>query len=349
MTSSGLFSSGSDYKQILNRLKTEFEKRYNASKETTLSSLNNYDILKIIGTGAFGVVKLIRKKNSDQYYAMKILSKAQIVQHKQIQHTINEKRILQSVNFPFLVHLETCAKDNSFVYLVMPFINGGEMYSLLRSNKRFSEDQSKFYAAQIALALEYLHYLNLVYRDLKPENVLIDHKGYVKIADFGFCKMIRDRTWTLCGTPEYLAPELLQSKGYGKSIDWWTYGVVVYEMVAGYTPFYSVDQMKMFEKICKGKFRFPADFSADLRDLVKNILQVDLSRRFGNLKDGTSDIKGHPWFKGTNWIAMLNGEVTAPFLPKISGQGDTSRFDYYEERNLKVASKCQFVKEFADF
>lgn len=345
------FSSGSDYKHILNRLKVDFEKKYNNPKSSTDTGLNDYDVLKTLGTGAFGVVKLIRKKNTEEYFAMKILSKEKIVRHKQLQHTINEKRILQSVEFPFLVHLENCFKDNSYIYLAMPFVCGGEMFALLRKSKRFDEEQARFYGAQVALAIEYLHHMNLIYRDLKPENILIDTKGYVKITDFGFCKLIRDRTWTLCGTPEYLAPEVIQSKGYGKSIDWWSFGILLFEMVAGYTPFYtnSSDHMVLFERICKGKFRVPSSVGNELKSLIQSILQVDLTRRFGNLRNGANDIKQHTWFKGMNWIALMNGEVPAPFVPKVSGPGDASQFDIYDEQDLKVASKCMFVKEFADF
>ncbi|XP_055634435.1 cAMP-dependent protein kinase catalytic subunit beta-like [Toxorhynchites rutilus septentrionalis] len=345
------FSSNSDFKQILNRLKVEFDKKYNNPKASTNVGLNEYDVLKTLGTGAFGVVKLIRQKDPEQYFALKILSKEKIIRHKQLQHTLNEKRILQSVAFPFLVNLESCYKDNSFIYLVMPFICGGEMFSLLRKNKRFGEEQSKFYGAQVLLAIEYLHHMNLIYRDLKPENILIDSKGYVKITDFGFCKLIRDRTWTLCGTPEYLAPEIIQAKGYGKSVDWWSFGILLFEMMAGYTPFYthSNDQMVMFEKICKGKFKFPSSVGGDLRNLVQNIVQVDLTRRFGNLKNGPNDIKQHAWFRGTNWIGLMNAEVTAPFIPKVGGPADTSHFDIYDELDMKVASKCMFIKEFVDF
>ncbi|XP_055543281.1 cAMP-dependent protein kinase catalytic subunit beta-like [Wyeomyia smithii] len=345
------FIPSGDYKLTLNRLKVEFEKRYNNPKLASDAPLDDYDVLKTLGTGAFGVVKLIRKKNTEQYFAMKVLSKEKIVRLKQLTHTLNEKRILQSVDFPFLVSLECCYKDNSFIYLAMPFISGGEMFSLLRKCKRFGEDQARFYGAQVALALEYLHYMNLIYRDLKPENILIDTKGYVKITDFGFCKLIRDRTWTLCGTPEYLAPEIIQSKGYGKSVDWWSYGILLYEMVAGYAPFYSHtgDQIALFERICKGRVRFPAQISSDLRNLVQNLLQIDLTKRYGNLKNGTGDIKQHAWFRTTNWVGLLNAEITAPFIPKVSGPGDASQFEVYDEQDMRVASKCLYIKEFAEF
>ncbi|XP_040169289.1 cAMP-dependent protein kinase catalytic subunit alpha-like [Anopheles arabiensis] len=349
--SSHKFSAGSDYHQILSRLKTEFEKRYNDQKQASIASLTEYEILRTLGSGAFGTVKLIKRKASGEYFAMKILSKERIVYQKQLQHTTNEKRILQSIRFPFVVNLEICYKDNSYLYLVMPFVNGGEMFTLLRHSRRFSEAQAAFYGAQVALALEYLHGCNLIYRDLKPENLLVDYRGYVKMTDFGFCKLIKDRTWTLCGTPEYLAPEIIQAKGYGKSVDWWSYGVLLYEMAAGYSPFYvnSSDQMVLFERICKGKYKFPKSFSTDLCSLVHHLLQTDLSRRYGNLRNGCDDIKQHAWFKTINWYGLLNRELPAPYVPKLQGPGDASLFDVYDEQKLKIASKCLYAKEFADF
>ncbi|XP_053673599.1 cAMP-dependent protein kinase catalytic subunit alpha-like [Anopheles nili] len=345
------FASNSDYNQTLNRLRVEFERRYNDHQQASIVAMNEYEFLNTLGSGAFGTVKLVKRKSSGEFFAMKILSKEKIIQQKQLQHTNDEKRILQSIHFPFVVNLNTCHKDNSYIYLVMPFVNGGEMFTLLRRSRRFSEAQAIFYGAQVALALEYLHSCNLVYRDLKPENLLIDYRGYVKVTDFGFCKLIRDRTWTLCGTPEYIAPEIIQAKGYGKSVDWWSFGVLLYEMSAGYSPFYvnSADQMALFERICKAKYKFPKTFPPDLSDLVAHLLQTDLSRRYGNLRNGVCDIKRHVWFKSINWYALLNRELTPPYIPRLQGPGDTTLFDSYEEQRLKVASKCQYVKEFADF
>uniref|UniRef100_A0A182W7A9 Protein kinase domain-containing protein n=1 Tax=Anopheles minimus TaxID=112268 RepID=A0A182W7A9_9DIPT len=278
------FTPKGDYCQTLNRLKVEFERRYNDHKQASIATLTEYEFLRTLGSGAFGTVKLIKRKSSGEYFAMKILSKERIVYQKQLQHTSNEKRILHGIRFPFVVNLETCYKDNSYIYLVMPFV-------------------------------------------------------------------IKDRTWTLCGTPEYLAPEIIQAKGYGKSVDWWSYGVLLYEMGAGYSPFYvnSANQMALLERICKGKYKFPKNFSSDLCDLVHHLLQTDLSRRYGNLRNGCNDIKQHAWFKSTNWFALLNRELSAPYVPKLQGPGDASLFDVYDEQNLKIASKCQYAKEFAEF
>lgn len=193
--------------------------------------------------------------------------------------------------------------------------------------------------------------MGLVYRDLKPENIMVDFKGFLKITDFGFCKKIKERTYTLCGTPEYIAPEIIQNKGYGQSVDWWSFGILIFEMSAGYSPFSVGDpsQMEMLDMICSCTFKVPSSFSSKLKDLVQNILQTDLSKRFGNLKNGVDDIKSHAWFKSISWIQLFNQTVVPPFIPKVSGHSDYSQFDKYDDVPLKVAAVDKYEKEFADF
>eukprot|EP00731_Ephydatia_muelleri_P018041 Em0011g81a len=333
---------------FLTQTRADFLKKWDSGERNT-AQLDDFDRVRTLGTGSFGRVVLVQHKVLKTYHALKVLEKQKVVKLKQVEHTLNEKRILASISFPFLVGLDYHFKDFSYLYMVMEFVSGGEMFSHLRKVGRYSESHARFYAAQVTLCFEYLHNLDIMYRDLKPENILIDSQGYIKMVDFGFAKRVRDRTWTLCGTPEYLAPEVILSKGYGSAIDWWALGVLIYEMAAGYPPFFADQPIEIYEKIVSGKVRFPSFFSTDLKDLLRNLLQVDLTKRFGNLKGGVADIKQHKWFESTDWIAIYQKKVDAPFVPKCKGPGDTSNFDNYEEEALRISSTETFSKEFADF
>uniref|UniRef100_A0A493T864 cAMP-dependent protein kinase n=1 Tax=Anas platyrhynchos platyrhynchos TaxID=8840 RepID=A0A493T864_ANAPP len=302
-------------KEFLAKAKEDFLRKWESPPQNT-AGLDDFERQKTLGTGSFGRVMMVKHKATEQYYAMKILDKQ---------------------------------KDNSNLYMVMEYVPGGEMFSHLRRIGRFSEPHARFYAAQIVLTFEYLHSLDLIYRDLKPENLLIDQQGYIQVTDFGFAKRVKGRTWTLCGTPEYLAPEIILSKGYNKAVDWWALGVLIYEMAAGYPPFFADQPIQIYEKIVSGKVRFPSHFSSDLKDLLRNLLQVDLTKRYGNLKNGVNDIKNHKWFATTDWIAIYQRKVEAPFIPKCRGPGDTSNFDDYEEEDIRASLTEKCAKEFADF
>lgn len=178
---------------------------------------------------------------------------------------------------------------------------------------------------------EYLHGKNIIYWDLKPENILIDHRGFLKLTDFGFAKIVDSRTYTLCGTPEYLAPEMLLNKGHGKPVDWWTFGILLYEMLAGIDPFSDEDPMLIYQKILKGKVKFPRSFDKNAKSLVKHILQADLSKRYGCLKWGVKDIKNHRFYNGLNWTQLLKWEIEPPYIPPTKGEGDTGCFSPYPD------------------
>ena len=215
--------------------------------------------------------------------------------------------------------------------MCLEFINGGELFSHLRREGRFSNDASKFYTMEIVLAFEYLHSMFIVYRDLKPENLLIEQSGHLKITDFGFAKVVQDRTWTLCGTPEYLAPEIIQSKGHGKSVDWWALGVLIFEMLAGYPPFYDENPFGIYQKILGAKIDFPRHFDTKAKDLIKKLLTHDRTKRLGCLKGGAESIKTHKWFGRINWDAVGQKKIEPPFLPEVTSEMDTSNFDPYPD------------------
>jgi len=285
-----------------------------------------------LGTGTFGRVRLVTYNyKKPMFYALKMLKKSEIIRLKQVEHIKSERSILSQINHPFIVVLYASFQDENNLFMLMEYIIGGELFSQLRKVGRFSNDTSRFYAAEIVLALEYLHSKNIVYRDLKPENLLIDKDGHMKITDFGFAKVVEDRTWTLCGTPEYLAPEIIQSKGHGKAVDWWALGILIYEMLAGYPPFYDENPFGIYQKILAGKIEFPRHFDPNAKDLVKKLLTADRTKRFGCLKDGAEDIKRHKWFKGVDWVKVYNRKVKPPFIPGFKSLDDTSNFDKYPD------------------
>ncbi|VDQ04883.1 unnamed protein product [Trichobilharzia regenti] len=340
----------SELNEILEEKVKEFHHLYaNSPKDT--AKMEDFERIRTLGRGAFGRVLLVRHIETDSFYALKVLSKVEIVKSRQVDNAINEKRILSACNFPFVIRLFYSFKDNSYLYMVMEFVIGGEMFTLLRNMRRFPENMVKFYGAQVVLAFEYLHHLTIAYRDLKPENLLITADGFLKVADLGFAKLIpKDkRTWTLCGTPDYMAPEIIMSKGYHCAVDWWAFGVLLYEMTTGFPPFMHQDQMKTFEHIISGKVKFTNNFSPVLKDLVRNLIQVDLSRRFGNLKNGINDIKRHAYFSDLDWLQLYQMKIRPPYKPKCKGPCDTSCFEKWDEENFKVSDKEKFKYEFEDF
>lgn len=314
--------------------------------------LTDFQILRTLGTGSFGRVHLVRSNHNGRFYALKVLKKQTIVKLKQVEHTNDERRMLSVVSHPFLIRMWGTFQDAEQVFMVMDYIEGGELFSLLRKSQRFPNPVAKFYAAEVCLALEYLHANEIIYRDLKPENILLDRNGHIKITDFGFAKYVPDVTYTLCGTPDYIAPEVISTKPYNKSVDWWSFGIYIYEMLAGYTPFYDANAMKTYENILNAELKFPPFFNADAQDLLSKLIERDLSKRLGNLQNGSEDVKNHPWFSEVVWEKLLSRNIETPYEPPIQqGQGDTSQFDRYpeEEINYGVEGDDPYADLFKDF
>ncbi|SPO01096.1 probable cAMP-dependent protein kinase [Cephalotrichum gorgonifer] len=296
-------------------------------------ALQDFEILRTLGTGSFGRVHLVQSRHNTRFYAIKVLKKAQVVKMKQVEHTNDERKMLAEVKHPFLITLWGTFQDSKNLYMVMDFVEGGELFSLLRKSGRFPNPVAKFYAAEVTLALEYMHSKNIIYRDLKPENLLLDRHGHLKITDFGFAKRVPDKTWTLCGTPDYLAPEVVSNKGYNKSVDWWSLGILIYEMLCGYTPFWDGGSpMKIYENILRGKVKYPEYMHPDARDLLERLVTADITKRLGNLYHGSADVKNHPWFSEVTWERLARKDIDAPYTPPVkAGVGDTSLFDRYPE------------------
>ena len=305
-------------------------------KKVHLIKLSNYDMGNTLGTGSFGRVRIAKNKKNGEYVAIKIMKKRDILKSKQADHISNEIRILSMIDHPFIIKFGGFAQDDCCLYLDLELINGGELFTYLRNVGSFPVEQALFYISQIVCIFDYLHNKNIIYRDLKPENILIHKSGYLKLTDFGFAKVIDGRTYTLCGTPEYLAPEIILNKGHGKPVDWWTCGILLYEMIAGIDPFSDDDPMKVYQKIIRGKIKFPSDFDSNAKSIIKHLLDSDLTKRYGNLKNGVKDITGHRFFKHMDWKKLLKKEIVPPYIPNVKGNNDISNFSDYPDSDSET-------------
>jgi len=293
-------------------------------------SLNDFEMMKVLGKGTFGKVMLARDKRNNDLVAIKILKKEVIMQKDEVTHTLTENAVLKSTQHPFLTGLHASFQTKDLLCFVMEYVNGGELFFHLSREKMFSEERTRFYIAEITLAVTYLHERHIIYRDLKLENLLLDNKGNIKITDFGLCKeeiAFGSTTTTFCGTPEYLAPEVLEDNDYGRAVDWWGVGVVMYEMLCGHLPFYNRNHEVLFELILKEEIRLPSHLSASAKDLLSRLLCKDPKNRIGGGEDDGHDVMHHPFFYNIDWKALYNLEIPAPFVPKVSGEADVSNFD----------------------
>ena len=292
---------------------------------------NDFQPIKLLGRGSFGEVILVRLKSTKKVYAMKILDKKILKMKKQQNHTKTERDLMVKINSPFIVNIKSAFQDDTNLYLVSEFMQGGDMFFHMHDGQIviFSHDKTRFYILELVLALESLHKNNMVYRDLKPENILLDSKGHVKLTDFGLSKILEDeddKAFTLCGTPQYLAPEVLLKKGYDKMVDWWSLGCVMYEMLMGRLPF-AIKRGMINLKIYEKKVDYPRKISNEARDLIEKFLVVNPTERLGYGPNGTDDIKNHPFFNGVDWDLAIQKKYKPPFIPKLKNDVDLRYFD----------------------
>lgn len=276
-------------------------------------AIKDFDLLGELGNGAFGTVRLCREKSTGKLFCVKILDRNKIRFLKQREHIINERTIMFSVNHPFIVKLFCTFKSPGCLFFLMEFVAGGELFNYIRAEGQFSNETTKLVAAEIILALQYLHNQDIIYRDIKPENLLVDHSGHLKLTDFGFAKHIEERTNSMCGTLDYMAPEILMAKGHGKAADWWSLGILIYEMLSGCPPL-SVDAgngSHAMHLITAGKLEYPAYFDKDAVDLISRLLVVDEKERLGSRGDA-EEIKRHPWFANMQWSSIIQREGPGP-------------------------------------
>ena len=290
--------------------------------------------LAVLGAGTFGRVSLVQNsKDTGQVFALKALHKSEIVQHKQESNVMNEKNIMIMCHHPFILRLFDTYKDSHKLYMLLEFCPGGELFTVLHTPHKdgVSAAAAKFYCAGVAMALGYLSDRDIMYRDLKPENMLVDIKGYPKVIDFGFAKVSKAKTYTLCGTPEYMAPEIILGRGYDKGVDWWAFGVLLYECLAGYSPFcdpVAMNQQVICQNIVAGRLKFPrSNFDSSSKDFIRSLLSMQSAARPGMGPLGSAQVLEDKYFDKFDFSAYTRRELPAPWLPPVKSATDTSHFD----------------------
>jgi len=304
---------------------------FNQVKPDSPPRLDAFKLIKVIGKGSFGKVFLVREIKTSQMFALKVLKKDNIIKRNQVEHTKTERSVLGYVKHPFIVGLNMAFQSREKLYFVLDYCAGGELFFHLGKLGKFKESRSRFYAAEIILAISYVHTLDIIYRDLKPENVLLDGTGHIRLTDFGLSKegisSSSSGANSFCGTPEYLAPEILNRQGHGRGVDWWSLGALLYEMLTGLPPFYCQDRERLFEKIRKSELHYPASLSTNAKHVLRGLLTKDPTRRLGSGEKDAEEIKPHPFFASIDWEKLQRGEIAPPWAPTITGNQDTSQFD----------------------
>ncbi|TRY99320.1 hypothetical protein DNTS_029686 [Danionella cerebrum] len=293
---------------------------------------SQFELLKVLGQGSFGKVFLVRKvtpPDNNQLYAMKVLRKATLKVRDRVR-TKMERNILADVNHPFVVKLHYAFQTEGKLYLILDFLRGGDLFTRLSKEVMFTEEDVKFYLAELALGLDHLHGLGIIYRDLKPENILLDEEGHIKLTDFGLCKEAIDhekKAYSFCGTVEYMAPEVVNRQGHIHSADWWSFGVLMFEMLTGSLPFQGKDRKETMNLILKARLGMPQFLSAEAQSLLRALFKRNPTNRLGSGSDGAEEIKRHSFFVTIDWNKLFRREIKPPFKPAVARPDDTFYFD----------------------
>ena len=307
--------------------------------------LNRYSLYRTIGTGSFARVKLAMDKVTSEVVVVKIISKALVLKRRQLTHVREEKKQLERLRHPFLVGYRAGFQDQFFLYFVLEYVQGGELYTELAKTGFIDPHDAKVYVCEVVCALSYLHSKQLAYRDIKPENILLTSTGHIKLTDFGFLKEVVDRTYTLCGTPEYLAPEIINREGHNGQCDWWALGVLLYEMLVGRPPFQAPSPFDLYEQILTAEVQFPVTLTRDTRAFIEILLVKDQHRRATE-----PQIKANAYFVGVNWDQVEQGRLQPHYRPRLKNPFDASCFDKYPESNLPMDEmKTTDTTLFSDF
>lgn len=292
-------------------------------------SLADFATVSLLGKGSYAKVLLVRRIVDSKLYALKILKKKAVYEKKQKRHVLAEKEILSALTeAPFFVQFYGSFQNQKKLFFLLEYCPGGELFRLIQQRSRLSEAHARFYACQLVLAIGSLHKRRVIYRDLKPENVMLDTEGYVKVVDFGLSKMVAegDSTKSICGTPEYFAPEVVERQPYGPAVDWWTLGCMVFEMVNGLPPFYRDNREELFEGIKMENPKLPKHVTPECRQFISELLTKDPSKRLGSAGD-LAEVKTHPWFNGINWDFVIQKRYAAPYAPKVGSNMGVQNFD----------------------
>ena len=307
--------------------KDKYKDEYQNKEFKSKITIDDFQIVKVLGTGAFGKVSLVYNEELKRYFAMKSLKKEYIKKYQQTKHTKEERKIMEKIDYPFISKLYYAFQTKKSLFMITEFMAGGEMFHHLHECGHFDENRTRFYIAELVLAIDHLHKNNILYRDLKPENILLDEIGHIKLTDFGLSKIMnnieKDKTYTVCGTPIYVAPEVLSGRGYNKLVDWWSLGVLLYEFLAGYSPFREMKN-RIDLNIYKRKLKQDPLISDTAFDLIKKLCQTNVEERLGK---NVKEIKNHKFFEDIDWVKLEKKQITPPFKPKIRYQGDVRNFD----------------------